>query len=171
MIIFIVFFLFCSPLFLICFLLLFFFFFFFKQKTAYEMRISDWSSDVCSSDLHDVMAKPRTLFDKIWQDHLVDVQADGTCLIYIDRHLVHEVTSPQAFEGLRQNGRKVRRPELTLAVADHNIPTSNRAAGIDDEASRLQVETQEQNVDAFEVPYFPVLDVRDRKSTRLNSSH
>ncbi|HEY9566663.1 MAG TPA: 3-isopropylmalate dehydratase large subunit, partial [Thalassobaculum sp.] len=106
------------------------------------------------------MAKPRTLFDKIWQDHLVDVQADGTCLIYIDRHLVHEVTSPQAFEGLRQNGRKVRRPELTLAVADHNIPTSNRAAGIDDEESRIQVETLERNVEAFGVPYFPVLDVR-----------
>jgi len=79
------------------------------------------------------MAKPRTLFDKIWQSHLVDVQADGTCLIYIDRHLVHEVTSPQAFEGLRQNGRKVRRPEMTLAVADHNIPTTDRSKGIEDE--------------------------------------
>jgi len=106
------------------------------------------------------MAKPRTLFDKIWDAHLVDVQEDGTCLIYIDRHLVHEVTSPQAFEGLRQNGRKVRRPELTLAVADHNIPTTNRAAGIDDEESRIQVDTLEHNVAAFGVPYFPVLDVR-----------
>ncbi len=106
------------------------------------------------------MAKPRTLFDKIWDAHLVDVQEDGTCLIYIDRHLVHEVTSPQAFEGLRQAGRKVRRPELTLAVADHNIPTTNRSAGIDDEESRIQVETLEQNVAAFGVPYFPVLDVR-----------
>ena len=78
------------------------------------------------------MAKPRTLFDKIWDAHLVDVQEDGTGLIYIDRHLVHEVTSPQAFEGLRAAGRKVRRPELTLAVADHNIPTTNRAGGIAD---------------------------------------
>ncbi len=106
------------------------------------------------------MAKPRTLFDKIWASHLVDVQADGTCLIYIDRHLVHEVTSPQAFEGLRQNGRKVRRPELTLAVADHNIPTTDRSKGIADEESRIQVETLEENVKAFGVPYFPVMDVR-----------
>jgi len=106
------------------------------------------------------MAKPRTLFDKIWQSHLVDVQADGTCLIYIDRHLVHEVTSPQAFEGLRQNGRKVRRPEMTLAVADHNIPTTDRSKGIEDEESRIQVETLESNVKAFGVPYFPVMDAR-----------
>ncbi|MEQ8814834.1 MAG: 3-isopropylmalate dehydratase large subunit [Thalassobaculum sp.] len=106
------------------------------------------------------MAKPRTLFDKIWASHLVDVQDDGTCLIYIDRHLVHEVTSPQAFEGLRQNGRKVRRPELTLAVADHNIPTTDRSKGIEDEESRIQVETLESNVKAFGVPYFPVLDAR-----------
>ena len=106
------------------------------------------------------MAKPRTLFDKIWESHLVDVQEDGTCLIYIDRHLVHEVTSPQAFEGLRQAGRKVRRPENTLAVADHNVPTTDRSKGIDDEESRIQVETLEHNVEAFGVPYFPVMDVR-----------
>jgi 3-isopropylmalate/(R)-2-methylmalate dehydratase large subunit len=106
------------------------------------------------------MAKPRTLFDKIWDAHLVDVQEDGTCLVYIDRHLVHEVTSPQAFEGLRATGRKVRRPELTLAVADHNIPTTNRSAGIEDEESRIQVDTLESNVNAFGVPYFPVMDVR-----------
>ena len=106
------------------------------------------------------MAKPRTLFDKIWASHLVDVQEDGTCLIYIDRHLVHEVTSPQAFEGLRQNGRKVRRPELTLAVADHNVPTTDRSKGIADEESRIQVETLESNVEAFGVPYFPVMDAR-----------
>ena len=106
------------------------------------------------------MAKPRTLFDKIWASHLVDVQEDGTCLIYIDRHLVHEVTSPQAFEGLRQNGRKVRRPELTLAVADHNVPTTDRSKGIADEESRIQVETLESNVKAFGVPYFPVMDAR-----------
>jgi 3-isopropylmalate/(R)-2-methylmalate dehydratase large subunit len=106
------------------------------------------------------MATPRTLFDKIWQNHLVDVQEDGTCLIYIDRHLVHEVTSPQAFEGLKLTGRKVRRPDLTLAVADHNVPTTDRSKGIDDEESRIQVETLESNVKDFGVPYFPVEDVR-----------
>ena len=73
------------------------------------------------------MAKPRTLYDKIWDDHMVDEQPDGTCLLYIDRHLVHEVTSPQAFEGLRLTGRKVRAPEKTLAVVDHNIPTTDRS--------------------------------------------
>ena len=72
------------------------------------------------------MAKPRTLYDKIWDDHLVDEAPDGTCLIYVDRHLVHEVTSPQAFEGLRAAGRKVHAPDKTLAVVDHNIPTSDR---------------------------------------------
>ncbi|MFX4219935.1 MAG: 3-isopropylmalate dehydratase large subunit [Thalassobaculum sp.] len=106
------------------------------------------------------MATPRTLFDKIWQSHLVDVQEDGTCLIYIDRHLVHEVTSPQAFEGLKLAGRKVRRPDLTLAVADHNVPTTDRSKGIEDEESRIQVETLEKNVKEFGVPYFPVMDVR-----------
>ncbi|MEQ8584389.1 MAG: 3-isopropylmalate dehydratase large subunit [Thalassobaculaceae bacterium] len=106
------------------------------------------------------MATPRTLFDKIWQSHLVDVQEDGTCLIYIDRHLVHEVTSPQAFEGLKLAGRKVRRPDLTLAVADHNVPTTDRSKGIEDEESRIQVETLEKNVKDFGVPYFPVMDVR-----------
>ena len=106
------------------------------------------------------MAGPRTLFDKIWENHLVTTQEDGTCLIYIDLHLVHEVTSPQAFEGLRMAGRKLRRPDKTLAVADHNIPTINRAAGIDNEESRIQVETLEKNVKAFGVPYFPVMDVR-----------
>ncbi len=105
-------------------------------------------------------AKPQTLFDKIWQGHLVDVQDDGTCLIYIDRHLVHEVTSPQAFEGLRMTGRKVRRPDATLAVADHNVPTSDRSKGIEEEESRIQVETLERNVAEFGVPYFPVLDKR-----------
>ncbi|MFL5043770.1 MAG: aconitase family protein, partial [Xanthobacteraceae bacterium] len=72
------------------------------------------------------MTKPRTLHDKIWDDHLVDEQPDGTCLIYIDRHLVHEVTSPQAFEGLRLTGRKVRAPDKTLCVVDHNVPTTDR---------------------------------------------
>jgi 3-isopropylmalate/(R)-2-methylmalate dehydratase large subunit len=102
------------------------------------------------------MAQPRTLFDKIWHSHLVDRQDDGTCLIYIDLHLIHEVTTPQAFEGLKLAGRKVRRPDLTMAVADHNIPTSNRQAGIDDPESKLQVDTLERNVVEFGVPYFPV---------------
>ncbi len=103
---------------------------------------------------------PKTLFDKIWESHLVKQSEDGTCLIYIDRHLVHEVTSPQAFEGLRQNGRKVRRPDLTLAVADHNVPTHNRAAGIEDEQSRIQIETLRRNTAEFEVPFFDMDDVR-----------
>ncbi|HUC68280.1 MAG TPA: 3-isopropylmalate dehydratase large subunit, partial [Stellaceae bacterium] len=106
------------------------------------------------------MAKPRTLFDKIWDSHVVDRQADGTCLIYIDRHLVHEVTSPQAFEGLRANGRKVRRPDLTIAVADHNLPTTDRSKGITEPESRLQVETLERNVKEFGVPYYAVDDIR-----------
>jgi 3-isopropylmalate/(R)-2-methylmalate dehydratase large subunit len=106
------------------------------------------------------MAKPRTLFDKIWDSHVVDRQADGTCLIYIDRHLVHEVTSPQAFEGLRVNGRKVRRPDLTIAVADHNLPTTDRSKGITEPESRLQVETLERNVKEFGVPYYAVDDIR-----------
>ncbi len=106
------------------------------------------------------MASPRTLFDKIWQNHLVATQEDGTCLIYIDLHLVHEVTSPQAFEGLRAAGRKLRRPDKTLAVADHNVPTTNRAGGIANEESRIQVETLEKNVKEFGVPYYPVMDIR-----------
>ncbi len=106
------------------------------------------------------MSAPRTLFDKIWDSHLVDRQDDGTCLIYIDRHLVHEVTSPQAFEGLRMTDRTVRRPEATLAVPDHNVPTSGRAQGIDDEESRIQVEQLSKNCDEFGVPLFGMDDVR-----------
>ena len=106
------------------------------------------------------MSQPQTLFDKIWATHLVDVQDDGTCLIYIDRHLVHEVTSPQAFEGLRLAGRRLRRPDATLAVADHNVPTSDRSKGIDDEESRVQVETLEKNCADFGVPYFAMDDIR-----------
>ncbi len=106
------------------------------------------------------MAKPRTLFDKIWQSHLVEREDDGTCLIYIDRHLVHEVTSPQAFEGLRIAGRQVRRPDLTLAVADHNTPTTDISEGIAEEDSRIQVETLESNVAEFGVPYFGLEDAR-----------
>jgi len=106
------------------------------------------------------MAKPRTLFDKIWDNHLVHRQDDGTCLIYIDRHLVHEVTSPQAFEGLRSAGRKVHRPQATLAVADHNVPTTDRSKGITEDESRIQVETLEQNCRDFGIQYFSMTDVR-----------
>ena len=105
-------------------------------------------------------ARPRTLFDKIWEGHVVDVGKDGTCLLYIDRHLVHEVTSPQAFEGLRAAGRAVRRPDATLAVADHNVPTTKRAGPIEDEESLLQVDTLEKNVAEFGVPYLAMDDVR-----------
>ena len=106
------------------------------------------------------MSAPKTLFDKIWDAHVVHQQDDGTCLIYIDRHLVHEVTSPQAFEGLRNNGRVVRAPNRTLAVADHNIPTTDRSQGIADEESRIQVEALESNAAEFGVPYFGMNDVR-----------
>jgi len=106
------------------------------------------------------MTKPRTLFDKIWDSHIVDRQADGTCLLYIDRHLVHEVTSPQAFEGLRMAKRRVRRPDATIAVADHNVPTTDRSRGIEEPESRLQVETLERNVKEFGVPYYEVSDIR-----------
>ncbi len=102
----------------------------------------------------------RTLFDKIWDSHVVEKLPDGTCILYIDRHLVHEVTSPQAFEGLRLAGRKMRRTDATIAVVDHNIPTSDRKAGIAEPESRLQIETLEKNVKEFGVPYFPVLDPR-----------
>ncbi|MBV8915157.1 MAG: 3-isopropylmalate dehydratase large subunit [Acetobacteraceae bacterium] len=102
----------------------------------------------------------RTLFDKLWESHVVDRMEDGTCVLYIDRHLVHEVTSPQAFEGLRMAARRVRRPDATIAVVDHNIPTSDRSQGIKEEESRVQVETLERNVADFHVPYFPVNDAR-----------
>ncbi len=106
------------------------------------------------------MAKPQTLFDKIWQSHLVDVQDDGINLLYIDRHLLHEVLSPQAFEGLRMAGRNVRRPSANLAVADHNVPTTDRSLGIEDPESRLQVETLSLNCEEFDVPIFDMLDPR-----------
>ena len=106
------------------------------------------------------MTTPRTLFDKIWDSHLVHVQDDGTCLVFIDRHLVHEVTSPQAFEGLRVTDRKVRRPDLTLAVADHNIPTIDIEAGIKDEQSRIQVEALAKNCGDFDIEYFDLTDPR-----------
>ncbi len=107
------------------------------------------------------MTQATTLFDKIWERHLVDSQEDGTSLIYIDRHMVHEVTSPQAFEGLRMAGRAVRRPDATLAVADHNVPTTpDRAEGIKDETSRIQVQTLEDNCAEFGVTYFKMDDKR-----------
>jgi 3-isopropylmalate/(R)-2-methylmalate dehydratase large subunit len=102
----------------------------------------------------------KTLYDKIFDDHLVDQQPDGTCLIYIDRHLVHEVTSPQAFEGLRLAKRNVRAPEKTLAVVDHNVPTSDRRKGIDDPDSKTQIETLARNAREFGIEYYNELDVR-----------
>ncbi|MET0193039.1 MAG: 3-isopropylmalate dehydratase large subunit [Hyphomicrobiaceae bacterium] len=109
------------------------------------------------------MAKsaPKTLYDKIFDDHIVDRQPDGTCILYIDRHLVHEVTSPQAFEGLRMAKRKVRAPEKTLAVVDHNIATTaDRLQGIKDEESRIQVETLARNAKDFGIEYYDERDVR-----------
>ena len=104
---------------------------------------------------------PKTLYDKIWDAHVAHQGDDGTCLLYIDRHLVHEVTSPQAFEGLRMSGRKVRAPEKTIAVPDHNVPTTlDRLKGIDNEQSRIQVEALDKNAREFGVVYYPVDDVR-----------
>jgi 3-isopropylmalate/(R)-2-methylmalate dehydratase large subunit len=103
---------------------------------------------------------PRTLYDRIWDEHLVHEAEDGTALIYIDRHLVHEVTSPQAFEGLRLAGRPVRAPDKTLAVVDHNVPTTDRSHGIDDPESALQVETLAQNARDFHIDYFSETDQR-----------
>jgi 3-isopropylmalate/(R)-2-methylmalate dehydratase large subunit len=103
---------------------------------------------------------PKTLFDKVWESHVVDRMEDGTCVLYIDRHLVHEVTSPQAFEGLRLAGRQVRRPDATIAVVDHNVPTTNRGERIAEEDSRIQVETLERNVADFGVPFFGITDTR-----------
>ncbi len=104
--------------------------------------------------------QPRTLYDKIWDDHVVDVQPDGTALLYIDRHLVHEVTSPQAFEGLRTTGRVVHQPAKTLAVVDHNVPTTDRSHGIDDPESAEQVGQLAINAAEFGVEYFNERDVR-----------
>ena len=103
---------------------------------------------------------PTTLYDKIWNNHLVHQQDDGTALLFVDRHLIHEVTSPQAFEGLRNANRKVRNPNLTLAVVDHNIPTTDRSKGIDDDDSRIQIETLDKNCKEFGVKLFGVDDKR-----------
>lgn len=104
--------------------------------------------------------KPRTLYEKIWDDHVIDQSEDGTCLIYIDRHLVHEVTSPQAFEGLRIAGRKVRKLKNTLAVMDHNVPTTDRSLPIEEEDSRIQIETLRKNCEDFGVELFDLTDKR-----------
>ena len=106
------------------------------------------------------MANARTLYDKIWDDHVVDAQPDGTTLLYIDRHLVHEVTSPQAFEGLRMSGRKVRAPEKTLVVVDHNIPTTDRTQPIEDDESRAQIEQVAKNAADFGLEYYDGMDIR-----------
>ncbi len=102
----------------------------------------------------------HTLYDKIWKEHVVHQQDDGTTLLYVDRHLIHEVTSPQAFEGLRLSKRKVRKPNLTLAVADHNVPTTNRSKGIDDQESKIQIETLEDNCKEFGIELFDMEDKR-----------
>lgn len=104
--------------------------------------------------------KPRTLFEKIWDDHVIHTDENGTSLIYIDRHLVHEVTSPQAFEGLRLAGRSVHRPDATLAVCDHNVPTTDRSLPIEDEQSRIQIEALSKNCADFNIPLF---DIRDKR--------
>ena len=107
------------------------------------------------------MTAPKTLYDKIWDAHVVHEDDDGTCLLYIDRHLVHEVTSPQAFEGLRMAGRTVRAPDKTIAVPDHNVPTTlDRAKGIENEESRIQVDALDKNAKDFGIHYYPVSDVR-----------
>ena len=116
----------------------------------------------------------QTLYDKIWNHHLVHQQDDGTSLLFVDRHLVHEVTSPQAFEGLRTSNRKVRQPNLTLAVADHNVPTTDRSKGIEDEDSKIQVETLEKNCKEFGIKLFGMNDKRQgmvqkkSKNLRIN---
>ena len=106
------------------------------------------------------MAKPRTFYDKIWADHVVDEQPDGTCLLYIDRHIVHEVTSPQAFEGLRLSGRKVRAPEKTLVVVDHNVPTSDRNVPNPDPESAAQIAYLAENAKLFGLEYYDEFDIR-----------
>jgi len=103
---------------------------------------------------------PQTLYDKIWNEHLVHQQEDGTSLLFVDRHLIHEVTSPQAFEGLRNSNRKVRQPKLTLAVADHNVPTTDRSGGIADEDSKIQVDTLGKNCKEFGIELFGMNDKR-----------
>ena len=107
------------------------------------------------------MLECKTLYDKIWEDHLITEDNDGTSLLYVDRHLVHEVTSPQAFEGLRMSNRTVRSPEKTIAVPDHNVPTTlDREEGISNKESRIQVEALDKNAIDFGINYYPVNDIR-----------
>ncbi|MGE0736965.1 MAG: aconitase family protein, partial [Alphaproteobacteria bacterium] len=106
------------------------------------------------------MSMPRTLFQKIWDSHLVDRQPDGVSLLYIDLHLTHEITSAQAFEGLRINNRKVRRPDLTLAVVDHNVPTTDRSKPVEDEEARIQIDQLDKNAKEFGIEYYDMFDVR-----------
>ena len=103
---------------------------------------------------------PQTIYDKIWNEHLVHQQEDGTSLLFVDRHLIHEVTSPQAFEGLRNSNRKVRQPKLALAVADHNVPTTDRTKGILDQESKIQVDTLDTNCKEFGIQLFGMDDKR-----------
>ena len=103
---------------------------------------------------------PKTLYDKIWDDHLVEEKEDGTCILYIDRHIIHEITSAQAFDGLREAGRSVRVPDAQLLVADHNVPTAGRADGIANEESRIQIELLKKNAEEFGLPFIDFLDVR-----------
>ena len=103
---------------------------------------------------------PQTIYDKIWNEHLVHQQEDGTSLLFVDRHLIHEVTSPQAFEGLRNSNRKVRQPKLALAVADHNVPTTDRTKGISDQESKIQVDTLDKNCKEFGIQLFGMDDKR-----------
>ena len=107
------------------------------------------------------MLEYKTLYDKIWENHLISEEDDGTSLLYVDRHLVHEVTSPQAFEGLRMSNRVVRSPEKTIAVPDHNVPTTvDREEGISNKESRIQVEALDKNAIDFGINYYPVNDIR-----------
>ena len=113
---------------------------------------------------------PKTIYDKIWNEHLVHEQKDGTSLLFVDRHLIHEVTSPQAFESLRMSNRKVRHPKLTLAVADHNVPTSDRSRGISDEDSKIQVDTLNKNCEEFGCLLYTSPSPRDLSTSRMPSS-
>ena len=131
-----------------------------RKATAQLCSASAFHESLSALSGGSFMSAPKTLFDKIWDAHLINQSEDGAGLIYIDRHLVHEVTSPQAFEGLRTAGRAVHAPHRTLAVADHNVPTTDRSAGIADEESRIQVEALEKNAAEFGVPYFGMTDIR-----------
>ena len=128
-----------------------------KQSTPTETK-SENPKDTNQEKNNHIMA--QTLYDKLFDNHLVAKQEDGTCLLYIDRHLVHEVTSPQAFEGLRMNNRKVKHPEYTLAVADHNVPTTDRNKPIENEDSRIQYETLDNNCKEFGIDFFGLNDIR-----------